>query len=187
MINVKECPQCGAPLEKNSFKCAYCKADVFITSISYLSNYDNSQIQKYIKSYKEIIEQNPDEDKGYLGLGLCYLQLTMFPLAQKNLAKALELAPENSATYYYYCLSVIAGRRIRSLSLDTVEEIVQYLNTAMNMEPDNPLYVLLAMLIRYDFYVANGLREPKPSHKDLHMYALSQACVVVGRFSQNRP
>lgn len=167
MINAKECPQCGAPLDKNSYKCKYCKADVFISSVSYLSNYDNSQIQKYIKYYKELINQNPNEDKGYIGLGLCYLQLSMFPLAQKNLEKALELAPENSSVYYYYCLSVVAGRRIRSLSLEIVEEMVQYLNTAINMEPDNPLYLLLMMLIKYDFYSLNGFNEPEPTHEEL--------------------
>lgn len=167
MVDIRECPQCGAPLEKTSYKCKYCKADVFISSVSYLSNYDNSQIQKYIKYYKELINQNPNEDKGYLGLGLCYLQLSMFPLAQKNLEKALELAPENSSVYYYYCLSIIAGQKIRILSLDTVEEIIKYLNTAISMESDNPLYVLLLALVKYDFYTANGLREPEPTYKVL--------------------
>jgi len=167
LVGIRECPQCGAPLDKNSYKCKYCKSDVFISSVSYLSNYDNSQIQKYIKYYKEVINTNPNEDKGFLGLGLCYLQLSMFPLAQKNLKKSLELAPENSSVYYYYCLSVIAGQKIRILSLDTAEELIQYLNTAISMEPNNPLYVLLLALIKRDFYVANGLREPEPTHEDL--------------------
>ena len=35
------------------------------------------------------------------------------------------------------------------------------------MEPNNPLYVLLLALIIRDFYVANGLREPEPTHEDL--------------------
>lgn len=167
MLNIRECPQCGAPLSKNLYKCEYCKAEVFITSISYLSNYDNSQIQKYIKYYKELIQNNPDDDKGYLGLGLCYLQLSMFPLSQKNLAKAMELAPENASVYYYYSLSLIAGQRIRSLSFDTVENLVMYLNTAINMEQNNGLFLFLMMLIKHDFYILNGLREPEPTYKTL--------------------
>lgn len=167
MADVKECPQCGAPLKKNSYKCEYCKAELFITSVSYLSNYDNSQIQKYIKYYKDFIETHSDEGKGYMGLGICYLQLSMFPLAQKNLARAMELLPENSSVYYYYCLALIAGRRIRSLSLGTVEELVTYLQTAIGMEPDNALYLLLLMLIKHDFYVLNSFRESEPTYEEL--------------------
>lgn len=167
MLTVKECPQCGAPLSKGSYKCAYCKAEVFISSVSYLSNYDNSQIQKYIKYYKDMIQNDAEAGKGYLGLGICYLQLSMFALAQKNLAKAIELIPENSSVYYYYCLAVVAGRRIRSMSLDEVEELESYLNTAIGMEPDNGLYLLLMMLIKHDFYVLNSFRQSKPTYQEL--------------------
>lgn len=166
-MTTKECPQCGAPLSRGVSKCEYCKAALFVSSVSCLSNYDNSQIQKYIKYYKKLIADTPDDDKGYLGLGICYLQLSMYSLAKKELEKAIEIAPENSSAYYYYCLASIAGQRIRSLSFDTIEELLRYLNTAINLEPDNSLYLLLMMLIKHDFYVLNSLKQPAPTYEDL--------------------
>lgn len=166
-MSATECPQCGAPITRGVMKCEYCKADVFISSASCLSNYDNSQIQKYIKYYKQMIQTSPDDDKGHLGLGICYLQLSMFPLAEKALEKAIEIAPENSSAYYYQCLAKIAGQKIRSLSFDMVEQILMYLNTAINLEPDNPVYLLLMMIIKHDFYVQNALKQPAPSYEEL--------------------
>ena len=51
-MEVKECPQCGASVSPSEKKCEYCKSEFFITSIAYLSSFDNSAIQKYIKHYK---------------------------------------------------------------------------------------------------------------------------------------
>ena len=71
------------------------------------------------------------------------------------------------SVYYYYCLSVIAGQRLRSMSVGVIEELVAYLNTAIEMEPNNPLYLLLLMLINHDFYIGNHLRQVRPTFEEL--------------------
>ncbi|MBQ8367871.1 MAG: hypothetical protein IJX43_02325, partial [Alphaproteobacteria bacterium] len=100
-------------------------------------------------------------------LGICYLQLSMFPFAKKNLETAIDIAPDNASAYYYYCLATIAGERIRFMSLDTIEEMLMYLNTAIGMEPSNQLYLLLMSMIKHDFYVLNSLSEKKPTYEEL--------------------
>lgn len=162
---VKECPQCGAPIDTNKRECDYCKAKLYVSSISYLSSYDVAGIQKYLKYYKELSSENNID--GYLGLGICYLQLNMYSLALKSFTTVIEKSPEISQAYYYYCLSLIAGQKVSTLSFDTIEKVVSYLNTAMILDPTNNLYPLLLMIINYDFYISNCMLEPNPTYSDL--------------------
>lgn len=36
-MEVKECPQCGAPVNVSGKKCEYCGAEFFISCLAYLS------------------------------------------------------------------------------------------------------------------------------------------------------
>ena len=166
-MEVKECPQCGASVSPSSKKCDYCKAEFFITSIAYLSSFDNSAIQKYIKYYKELIKVNPEDIEGHLGLGLCFLQLNMFAMAKSSFEKVIEISPDNSQSYYYFCLSLISGRRIKIITLNEIKKIESYLSTAIQLNEEDNHYKLLLAMIKNDYYIHNGLKESSPTYSEL--------------------
>ena len=165
-MEIKECPMCSASISPSSKRCEYCKAEFFITSIAYLSSFDNSGIQKYLQHYKSLTKSNPDDPEGQLGLGLCYLLLGMYPLAMKAFENIITNSPEISQSYYYYCLSLIAGRRVKMMSLNEIRKIETYLNTAIQLD-DNHHYLVLLSIIKNDYYISNGLKEPLPSYSEL--------------------
>lgn len=166
-MNLTECPQCGSPVKPSQKKCDYCKSEFFVTSIAYLSNYDKSGLQKYLKYYKALSAADPQNPEGLMGLGLCHLQLGLYPLAKSAFEAVIDNAPDIAQAYYYYSLSVIAGRRIKILSMNDIEQIETYLMTAMTLDDENKLYPLLLMLIKYDFYKTNGMLEQSPTFEEL--------------------
>jgi tetratricopeptide (TPR) repeat protein len=166
-MEISECPQCGAAATPSAKKCEYCKAEFFITSIAYLSSFDSSGLQKYMQHYKALTKANPEDSEGQLGLGLCYLQLGMFPLALKAFDNVINSAPDIAQAYYYRCLSIIAGRRIKTLSLKEVREIEAHLNTAIQLGDKVDSAKLLLAMTKHDYYICNGMVVQPPTHCEL--------------------
>lgn len=166
-MEISECPQCGAPVKASERNCEYCKAEFFVTSIAYLENLDPSAVSKYLRHYKKLTREEPDDAEGNLGLGLCYLQMHNFPLAKKSFEKVIELSPETSQAYYYYALSTVAGRRLMSMPLKDARNLETQINTAIQIDGESPLYKLLLAMIKRDYYETNGMRVTPPSAGEL--------------------
>jgi len=174
-LQVEECPQCGAPASPSDKQCRFCKSEFFVTSLSYVGSFDKGAIDKYINYYKGLTKAAPENGEAFFSLGLCYLQLKLFPLAQKNLEKAIELIPEYSDVYYYYALSLIKGRRVKIITSNEIKSIEQYLETAIQLDQNKAKYYYLSAIIKYDFYRMNGLIVPPPDADELIMEAKQKA------------
>lgn len=162
-----ECPQCGASAAPSDKKCGYCKAEFFITSLAYLGSFNKGEVAKYLKYYKKLIDQESESVDGLIGIGLCYLHTKIFSLAAKYFERTIDLFPEQSIAYYYYALSSIQGRRVRSLSLKEARQIEGVLQTAIQIDDSSPQYKLLLAVLKYDYYEANGLKSVVPTAKQL--------------------
>ena len=171
-MEVRECPQCGAPVTNSSERqCAYCKAEFFVDSLATLRRFDPNEVNKYLKSYATLVNQDPHDPEGLLGLGLCYLQMDMYPLAQKQFEQIIETSPEVMPAYYYYVLASIKGRRLMTLRLSEVRQFETYLQPVVlfDSEISNYSRILLAMIKR-DYYAVNGMKVPPPSAEELLSY-----------------
>lgn len=156
------CPQCGAPASPTERKCGYCKAEFFVTSIAYLSRFDKNGLSKYLAHFKKLTKENPDNGEGWLGLGLCYLQSGLFPMAQNCFARAIEVAPELPQPYYYFALSRVSGRRLMTISMNEIREIEKYVAVAIQLDSNSAMFKLLLACVKRDYYETNGLRIPPP-------------------------
>jgi len=166
-MEISECPLCGAAAKPSDKKCNYCKSEFFVTSIAYLGNMDSGSFNKYLKYYKELINKEPNNTEGLLGLGLCYLQMGTYPLAQKCFEQIIEHSPEISQSYYYFTLSFIKGRRLMSISLKEAKLIETYLNTAIQLDDSVPQYKLLLAMLKRDYFEMNGLKVQPPCFSDI--------------------
>ncbi|MCF8275023.1 MAG: hypothetical protein K9I95_14455 [Flavobacteriaceae bacterium] len=175
MANVKilKCQGCGANLSPNNTTCEYCESVNVVESYENPFSLDESLAKKYTNFYKEKIKSDPSDGEAIFSLGLFYLKLKLYDLAVKNFARSIELIPEEADTYYYYSLSLIKGRRIKILTMKEIQNIEEYLNTAIQLE-DKQCYYLLLASIKYDFYKQNGFRIPEPSYEELIDLALKQ-------------
>lgn len=168
-MEVTECPQCGAASTPSDRRCNYCKAEFFVTSLAYLGGYDSGGVGKYLKHYKELTRQEPENTEGLLGLGLCYLQMGMYPLGEKYFQQIIDASPEISQAYYYLSLSKIKGRRLRSVPLSEVRQLESFLNTALMLDDAIPHYKLLMAMVRRDYYELNGMKSSSPTSSELLM------------------
>jgi|GEM_PF-1939116 len=137
------------------------------TSFSVLGRLTQEEIHRMLDHYKGAIAKNSQDGEAHYGLGLCYLQLGLWDLAIKNLKRTLELMPECADAYYYYALALIRGRRPKLLSLTEVRLIEQYLTTAMQLDDRQAKYYYLAVVLKFDYYLANGLTVRPPLPEDL--------------------
>lgn len=172
-MNVEQCPQCGAPASPSDRKCAYCKAEFFVTSIAYLSRFDKPAINKYINHYKQLLRADPDNGELNLAMGICYLDLGLFDLAAKYCSIALEQTPDNADAYYYCAIALLKGRKPKILTLTEIKKIEPLLVAATQLDNTKAQYFYLHALIKYDFYLKNGLRLNPPTVEELMAQASS--------------
>lgn len=166
-IKVETCPQCGAPVKLSTKKCEYCEAEFIVTSLAYLGKFDKTGINKYVNHYKQLLKDNPENGELNLAMGICYLDLGLYDLATKFFSKAIEQIPDYGDVYYYYALALIKGRKPKVLTLTEIKKIEEYINAAIQIDNSRAKYYYLWALIKYDFYMKNGLRMSPPNLEEL--------------------
>ncbi|WP_288786957.1 hypothetical protein [uncultured Fibrobacter sp.] len=166
-MEIKECPQCGAPASASMKCCEYCKAEFFVTSLAYLSSFEETAVKKYLQAYKKMTVSNPDDVEGYMGLALCYLQMGTYPLALKGFQKIVDDFPDVALAYYYESLAIIAGRRIKIMPMNDVKKIVNLLNTAIQVDDSCGIAKILLGVLVYDYYKLNKMKYGGQSSQEL--------------------
>lgn len=165
-MKVTECPQCGAPTDQSQKSCGFCKAPFVIDSLGSISNFDKAGIEKYLRAYKSD-SSSKDEVETLLGLGLCYLNLKNFTLAQIQFKKLIEQSPELADPYYYQALCVVKGRRLKTLTLKEIREIEELVFTAQQIDSSIYKYDAFLAAIKYDYYRSNGMKIPPPDEMQI--------------------
>lgn len=171
---VQNCPQCGAPTRLDMKKCEYCEVEFLITSLSYLDRFDKTGITKYINHFKTQLNKDPENGELHQAMGICYLDLGSYDYAIKFFSKSVELMPECADAYYYYALALLKGKRPGLLTLTEIKNIEGLLNTAIQMNRDRSIYYYCWALIKYDFYLKNGLKVKPPTIEELIREARSK-------------
>jgi tetratricopeptide (TPR) repeat protein len=166
-IKVEVCPQCGAPVKLSSSKCEYCSAEFLVTSLAYLDKFDKNGINKYISQYKQMLKDDPDNGEVNLAMGICYLDLGLLDLATKFFGKAIESIPDSADAYYYQAIAQLKGRRPKVLGLTDIRKVEEYLNAAIQLDNSRAKYYSLWALVKYDFYLKNGMKMNPPTLDEL--------------------
>jgi tetratricopeptide (TPR) repeat protein len=170
MGSFESCPQCGWTFDTEALQantCKKCRSALLVTSVAYLEKFDRPAIQKYIAHYSEVLKRDAENSDALLSMGLCYLRLGLFDLADKYLNRLIEGHPEGASGYYYKAIASFKGHRPRLVTLTSIRAAEQLLLTAMQLETGNARNDLVLAAMRHDYYVLNGLRVPEPSIAEL--------------------
>lgn len=162
-IIAKECPQCGAVVELKTSKCSYCNSEFFIKKVTDLGN----RVNRYKTFYSEILKNDNANGEAMYGLGLCFISLDLFDRAKVQFDSVIQKNPENADALFYYCVALVAGRRIKTVSIKEVKEIEKNLNACLIIQPDNLLFKRALAHIKYDYYILNGLKQTHPGFEEL--------------------
>ena len=113
--------------------------------------------EDYIRHFKEQTHANPKDTNALFGMGLVYMGLKNYELAQKNLEEAVKLSPLEPDIYYYFALSLFEGHNPKHINPNTADRIEEWLHTASNRQ-EKRKYLVLLMVLRQCHYVDNGLQ-----------------------------
>ena len=164
------CSQCGWSFDTEALQrntCKKCKSAILVTSVAYLEKFDKPAIQKYIARYTQALKADPQNSDALLAIGICYLKLGLFDLADRFLRDLIDAHPANPLGYYYRGICILRGKRPRTASLPVIQESEHLIGAAMELDPTNGRYDILLAAIRHDYYVLNGMRVPDPAPEDL--------------------
>jgi len=166
-INVQECPRCGAPSDQNKKNCEYCKAEFFVVKISYFKGLENNEIKNYLSHFKKQVQNAPDSHESHLGLGITYLELGVAENAIDSFEKAISISPDSPQSYFYSCLAKINKRRIMTMNMKEVTDLLNRINAARKLDESNAAYLLLFAIIKRDYFFNNKFKDTYPYWDEL--------------------
>ncbi len=150
VIEIK-CPGCGARLQIDQKECEYCHAPVTISTMADIFSMSAQNISKYQKSYESDLKENPDNAELNNSLAFCYLRLGFYDKALEKFDKAIEQDLNNSETYLYAAVCVLAGRKPFLTPRPDIDRIEKYINAALMIE-DKGLYRYFQAYVKYDYF-----------------------------------
>lgn len=131
-------------------------------TLSELDTLDERAKQQLRLTYEQKVRDFPELAQYHFALGLSYLDQRLYGLSVAHLRRALGKTDRESDLLYSIALAEIEGKRPRVLRLATIHEIERYLEAAIRLDPSRPHFKLLLAVVKYDYYVCNGLRVPPP-------------------------
>ena len=165
-VEILRCKGCGANLSPENTTCNYCFSENIVKANENPFNLGQMLAKQYANYFKVKVQSNPLDVNAFFSLGLLSLNLKLYDLAIKNFQKAVELNPEEPEIHYFLALSMIKGRRPKTIPFKEIKEIEQFINSALQLG-DKAKYYFLAAIINFDFYASNGMKVPQPDYNEL--------------------
>ena len=142
-------------------KCRSCKKNVVMKRIEEVN--ELTPIQKEIQKINLQMALNKtnnvdEKNEIIMSLGLIALSCNSFNVAQTFFKQLIDQNITVGDVYYYYSLSLLNGKRPFLQLRSTVDQIIQYLDFAL--ETKGEYYYLQALLI-YDYYKLKSLRHSR--------------------------
>lgn len=147
--------------------------NINISTLSELDRVDEALKQKILSIYEGRIGGNGQPAQFYRAVGLHYLDIGLYDESIEAFQSARKTDPSNANTFYYLGLAHVAGKALRSCTLSQIRTAESFLDASMRLGMNQAHLYYLWVLIKYDFYRANGLRETAPSLDELLESALS--------------
>lgn len=147
-LTINQCQQCGKILAPGVTECGKChtKHAIQPTVVNPL-RFTAAQAADYRAQFQEQVAACPKDSNAQFAMGLTYLGLGNYELADEYLIKAVQLTPSNPDVYYYTALALFHHRSVMNLNKAEMDRIEEWLNTAIQMQPKRK-YLILQMILR---------------------------------------
>jgi hypothetical protein len=147
-LSINQCQNCGKILAPGVTKCGKCHTEhsVIPTVVNPL-RFSAAEAAEYRSQFEEQVKEFPKDSNALFAMGLTYLGLKNYELADEYFRKAVALTPSNPDVYYYTALSLFHHRSVMNLSKMEMDRIEQWLDTAVKIQPKRK-YLILQMILR---------------------------------------
>lgn len=150
VIDMK-CPGCGSPVNTSYDECPYCARPVIISTFNSVYNMPLPDINKYAQAYSTMLNENSENQELNTSIAFCYLKLKLYPKAQDAFEKAIEANFDNSELFFYAAVCLLSGKKAFLTTRPIIDNIMEYVNAALMIEPKGIYYYFLAY-IKYDYF-----------------------------------
>ena len=147
-LTVNQCQVCGKILAPGVTECGKCHTKHSIQpAVVNPLRFTAAEAAEYRAEFQEQVTACPKDSNAQFAMGLTYLGLKNYELADEYLVKAVQLTPSNPDVYYYTALSMFHHRSVMNLSKAEMNRIEEWLNTATQIQPKRK-YLILQMILR---------------------------------------
>ena len=144
------CPGCGFPIDIGATTCP-AGHPVNISTFNSVKDMPMPLVNKYTSSYRKELAEAPDDKELNAAVAFCYLKLKLYDKALAAFELAIEDNFDNSETFFYAAISLLAGKKPFLMSKPVIDKIQEYINAAIMIEPKGIYYYFLAY-IKYDYF-----------------------------------
>lgn len=156
-LRVLKCKTCGRPLKAGLTKCACGTENIIVPEEVNPLKMSADMAKQYLEFFQQQKEENPKDTNALYAMGLFYLGLQNYELAQRNFKEAIDLSPQEPDVYYYFALSLAQGKTAKEIEHNVAIRLEEYLLSAIKICAKRK-YLALLMFIRQGAFLGNGLQ-----------------------------
>lgn len=148
VIDLK-CPGCGARISTGQTTCEWCHRPVLVSTF-------NSVDDMVLLGMTQTVEGVGEKDNSS-GLNsnkltaVKYLKLKKYDKAKLCFDEAIEENFDDSEVYFYAAMCCLGGKKAFVTPRNTINQIIEYLDAAIAIEPKGIYYYFMAY-IKYDYF-----------------------------------
>jgi tetratricopeptide (TPR) repeat protein len=150
-VHDNSCRSCGAAADIGQTKCTYCKQPVLISTYNSVHNMPMPMLSQYAATYREALQNEPDDKSLNTSLAFCYLRLKQYDKALTAFDKVIEDNFDNPESFFYAAVCILGGKKAFLMQRPEIDKIEEYINAALMIEPRGVFYYFQAY-IKYDYF-----------------------------------
>ena len=173
-LTINRCKKCTRVLPAGTTVCPKCHTEhSIVPEVVNPLRFTPMQAEEMRKELEIQTRENPNDTNSLFGMGLVYLGMQNYELANQHFQKAVDQTPQNPDVYYYFALSLFAHRSPAMLTALEAERIEMWLQTAIRIQAKRK-YLILEMLLLQGAFKGKGKAVPdgKPEPEELLEQAL---------------
>ena len=142
------CPNCGASITTQTRQCEYCLQEIFVKSFKSLASKPTPQVNKYMASYREASEKNPNNKDLNISIGLCFLRLKKYDQATEYFVKAQAENFDDATPFFYAAVARLRGKKPFRHNREEIDKMMEDIQAAMDIEPAVEQYYFMSYIKR---------------------------------------
>ncbi|MBQ8318097.1 MAG: hypothetical protein IJX85_07140 [Lachnospiraceae bacterium] len=140
------CPGCGARISTGQTVCEWCHRPVLVSTFNSVNDMPAPTLTDMNANKIENVELSESKVTA-----IKYLKLKKYDKAVECFDKAIEENFDDSEVYFYTAICCLQGKKAFVASRNVINQILEYINAAIAIEPKG-IYYYFEAYIKYDYF-----------------------------------
>ncbi len=134
-----------------------------VYSLAGLASLSRAEVLVRLERYGTAARLTPGSGSVATGRALLFLHLERYGEAAEGFSTAARLLPASARAHLYLGIAMLGGRKPRMVPLGEIRRVLEALETASALDPEDGLPNLLLAIFKQEYFLMQGLRAPSPS------------------------